>query len=125
MVVHHQIIKKNSELNNIKKPEDLYIDAMNLFSSENYFFANEEFIKLQQLYPLSNEAIQAEIMMGFISYLQLDYDDAVLKFERFISKYPSHNNLDYVYYMIAMSYYEQITHHELDGQYNELALNKF
>ena len=45
--------------------------------------------------------------------------------EKIISKYPSHKDLDYIYYMIAMSNYEQITHHELDGKYNELSLIAF
>ena len=70
--------KTYSEGNNIRGPEEIYVDAMILFDNENYVNANNEFLELQKLYPLSNEAIQAEIMMGFISYLQLDYDDAVL-----------------------------------------------
>ncbi len=115
----------NNEENNIRSPEEIYIQAMQLFDNENYTLANEEFTKLQQLYPLSNESIQGEIMSGFIGYIQLDYDGAILKFKKIAKKYPSHNELDYVYYMIAMCNYEQITHHELDGQYNEIALEDF
>ena len=44
---------------------------------------------------------------------------------KIINKYPAHKNLDYVYYMRAMCYYEQITHHGLDGTYNELAYDNF
>lgn len=109
----------------IKSPEEIYIDAMLLFDNKNFQEADEEFIKLKQLYPLSNEAIQSEIMSGFIKYLQMDYDGAILKFNRIIDKYPSHKNLDYVYYMVGMCNYEQIANHELDGQYNEIALNSF
>ncbi len=111
--------------NNLRSPEVIYIDAMKLFDDKNYLLANEEFVKLQQLYPLSNEAIQAEIMSAFIGYVQMDYEMANLKFNKIINKYPSYKELDYVYYMIAMSYYEQITHHELDGTFNELALESF
>ena len=54
-------------------------------------------------------------MSGFINYLQMDYDNAIFKFKK-INKYIHLiKNLDYVYYMIAMCNYEQITHHELDG----------
>ena len=118
-------ISLNNEENNIRSPEEIYIQAMQFFNNENYSLANEEFAKLEQLYPLSNESIQGEIMTGFIAYLQMDYDRAITKFKKIIQKYPSHNELDYVYYMIAMSNYEQITHHELDGQFNELALEDF
>ncbi len=116
-------LNKIDDKSYIQKPEEIYIEAMKLFDNENFSLANNSFNKLIKLYPLSNEAIQAEIMSGFIAYLQMDYEEAVFKFNRIIRKYPSHKNLDYVYYMLAMSNYEQITHHELDGQYNELALD--
>ena len=114
---------KKSE--NIKTPEEMYITAKNFFDTKNYELSYQEFTELKKLYPLSNEAIQAEIMIGFINYLKMDYDTALIEFEKIINKYPSHKNLDYVYYMIAMCNYEQINHHSLDGVYNELALENF
>ena len=57
-----------------------------------------------------------------LHYIRLDYEKAILIFNRIIVKYPSLKNLDYVYYMKAICFYEQISHHGLDGQYNELAL---
>ena len=36
--------------------------------------AKTEFLKVTKLYPLSNEAIQSEIMLGFISYIKMDYE---------------------------------------------------
>ena len=38
--------------------------------------------ELKKLYPLSNEAIQAEIIIGFINYLKMDYDTALIEFEK-------------------------------------------
>ena len=64
-------------------------------------------------------------MIGFIGYVQMDYDLAILKFKKITNKYPSLKDLDYVYYMIGMSYYEQISDHQLDGNFNELALDAF
>ena len=109
----------------LKSPEQIYIQAMQFFDSKQFDMAEEEFKKIVKLYPLSNEAIQGEIMLGFINYLKMDYDKAILKFNKIIQKYPSHKNLDYVYYMIAMCTYEQITNHELDGYYNEVSLENF
>ena len=117
--------KKYNEENEIRSPEEIYLDAMLLFDNKNFVLAEEEFDKLKRLYPLSNESIQAEIMSGFIDYLQIDYESAILKFNKIILKYPSHKNLDYIYYMIAMSNYEQITHHGLDGLTSEIALESF
>ena len=115
----------NKNKDNVRKPSEIYITAKNSFDKKNYEIAFEEFSELKKLYPLSNEAIQSEIMIGFISYLKMDYENAVIQFDRFINKYPSHKDLDYIYYMRAICYYEQITHHGLDGTYNELALKDF
>ena len=64
-------------------------------------------------------------MLGFIDYLSLQYENAIFKFNRIIQKYPSHKNIDYVYYMRAICYFEQISHEELDSNNNLQALNNF
>ncbi|OUW95084.1 MAG: hypothetical protein CBD97_03635 [Pelagibacteraceae bacterium TMED237] len=118
-------VKEYNTNDEIASPDEIYKIAKDNFDKSNYDIANEEFIKLTNLYPLSNEAIQAEIMIGFISYLKMDYERSIYQFEKIMNKYPSHKNIDYVYYMKAMCNYEQITHHSLDGKYNELALENF
>ena len=118
--------KNSSEkTSDFRNPQEIYIDANDLFINENYETAKLEFQKLTDLYPLSNEAIQSEIMIGFVNYLKMDYDAAILEFEKIIRKYPSHKNLDYVYYMKAMCNYEQITHEGLDSSFNQLSLDSF
>ena len=53
--------------------------------------------------------------------VNLNYDDAIYKFSKIINKYPSLKNIDYVYYMRALCYYEQISHESLDGENNYLS----
>ena len=106
-------------------PEFLYIDAMHNFETKEYDLALEKFEELEKLFPLSNEAVQSQIMSAFIDYIRLNYDDAIYKFNRIITKYPSHKNLDYVYYMKAICYYEKISHEELDGSNNTNSLENF
>ncbi len=120
---------KNSD-NFVKKkdvriPEEIYVSAKNKFDSGDYILAREEFNELIKLYPLSNESIQGEIMIGFISYIEMEYDDAIIQFKKIANKYPAHKNLDYVFFMIAMCNYEQITHEGLDGNFTNLALKDF
>jgi len=100
----------------------MYIDAMNKFNEKQLDEAIIIFKEIERLYPLSNEAIQSQIMSGFIDYGNLNYDNAIYKFSRIINKYPSLKNIDYVYYMKALCYYEQISHEGLDGKNNLLAL---
>ncbi len=107
---------------NFDTPESQYVKAMEKFNYQQFDDAILIFNKIEKIYPLSNEAIQSQIMSGYIDYLRLDYDTAIFKFNRIIARYPSLKNIDYVYYMRAICYYEQITHEELDGEYNLLAL---
>ncbi len=100
----------------------MYIKAMELFNDKKLNEAAIAFDEIERLYPLSNEAIQAQIMSGFIDYGKLNYDDAIYKFSRIINKFPSLKNIDYVYYIRALCYYEQISHESLDGKNNDLAL---
>ena len=118
----------NEEINteNISiNPEVLYIDAMKNFDAKEYDLALEKFEKLEKIFPLSNEAVQSQIMSAFIDYMRLNYEDAIYKFNRILKKYPSHKNLDYVYYMKAICYYEKISDEQLDGSFNINALENF
>ena len=103
-------------------PESQYTEAIILFDEERYEEAISEFKNIERIYPLSNEAIQSQIMAGFADYIRLDYDSAIFKFNRIIKKYPSLKNIDYVYYIKAMCYYEQISHEGLDAENSNLAL---
>ena len=103
-------------------PEIKFTQAMQLFDNQQYEQAINEFKNIERIYPLSNEAIQSQIMQGFINYILLDYDTAIFQFSRIINKYPSLKNIDYVYYMKALCFYEQISHEDLDGKFNDLAL---
>ena len=109
----------------LNDPENLYKIAKITLDQQNYELARKQFSEIKKLFPLSNEAIQSEIMIAFISYIQMDYDNAILNFKKIINKYPSHKDLDYVYYMIAISNYEQLQNESLDGYFNNLALEAF
>ena len=118
----NEINSSIADQNNTISPELQYTEAMVFFDNQQYNEAVEIFKNIERIYPLSDEAIQSQIMQGFIDYIILDYDAAILKFSKIIKKYPSLKNIDYVYYMNALCYYEQISHEGLDGKYNNLAL---
>ena len=118
-------IKTNTESVNIKKPEIMYSEALNEFESQNYDLAVEKFHEIELKFPLSKEAIQSQILVAFVEYIRLEYDLAILKLENIIKRYPSYKDIDYVYYMKAICYYEQVANPELDGKFNVLALQSF
>ena len=118
----------NKELGNKaieQSPRELYQIAMINLDQENYEGASLKFKEIIYKYPLSNEGVQSEIMLGFVDYLRLNYDDAIYKFNRIIKIYPSHKNIDYAYYMRAVSYFEQISGENFDGKSNKEAKKIF
>jgi len=119
--------QNNQNVKNIKSetPENLYALAMQDLKKENYEKAKVLFGEIEFSFPLSNEAIQSQIMIAFIEYAQMNYDKAIFKLNRIINRYPSHNNIDYAYYMKAICNYEQIENEYLDGSYNTEALENF
>mgnify|MGYP006095878435 FL=1 len=107
------------------KPDSSYLVALNLLDKTKYDESFKIFQAISKKFPLSNEGIQSKIMLGFIEYLRLDYNEAVYKFEKFINQHPAHKNLDYVYYIRALCFYEQLSNEELDNSANIDALTNF
>ena len=124
-----QSLNKNSDKNivqdNSENPENYYLRAMIEFENKNYDLAIEIFKDLEMKFPLSNEAVQSQIMSAFIAYIRMDYNEAIFKLNRIIRRYPSYKNNDYAYYIKALCYYEQIENEQLDGENNILALKNF
>ena len=119
--------QNNQNVKNINSetPENLYALAMQDLEKENYEKAKALFGEIEFNFPLSNEAIQSQIMTAFIEYAQMNYDEAIFKLNRIINRYPSHKNIDYAYYLKAICNFEQIENEYLDGSYNTEALESF
>ena len=115
----NKIVKTNNN------PTELYILAKQNLDAKKLIEATKQFDEIIYFFPLSNEAIQSQIMLGFIDYINMDYDEAIYKFNMLIKTYPSHKNIDYVYYMRAVSYFEQISGENFDGKSNKEAKKNF
>ena len=50
----------------------------------------------------------------FLLFSRLLWSDAIAELERFIKIYPNHKNIDYAYYLLSISYYEQIVDEKKD-----------
>ena len=71
-------------------------------------FAAKKFNEAEMLFPQSDWAPKAALMAVYSYYSQNYLGDAVAELERFIRVYPLNLDLDYAYYLLAVSYYEQI-----------------
>ncbi|MCB2083694.1 MAG: outer membrane protein assembly factor BamD, partial [Sphingomonadaceae bacterium] len=60
-------------------------------------------------HPYSQWATRAQVMAAFAYYQNGNYDEAILTADRFIQLHPGNKDAPYAYYLIALSYYEQIS----------------
>jgi outer membrane protein assembly factor BamD len=79
-------------------------------------FAAQKFNEAEILFPQSDWAPKSALMAAYSYYSQDYYDDALAELKRFLRIYPKYKDLDYVYYLIAISYYEQIVDEKKDLQ---------
>jgi outer membrane protein assembly factor BamD len=110
---------KKSEIN--EKCLDLqvleaYREGMNSLESGDSLYAAKKFNEAETLFPQSEWAPKSALMAAYSYYFQNYYGDAIAELERFIKIYPLDKNLDYVYYLLAVSYYEQIVDETKDLQ---------
>ena len=87
---------------------------MKSLESGDVLFAAKKFNEAEMLFPQSEWAPKSALMAAYSYYAQDYYGDAVAELERFIKVYPKDKNLDYAYYLLAISFYEQIVDEKKD-----------
>ena len=122
------IIEKNLDTQVL----EAYKEGMKSLEEGDVLFAAKKFNEVEILYPQSEWAPKSSIMAAYAYYTQDYYGDAEAELKRFLRVYPRYRDMDYVYYLLAISYYEQIVDEKKDIQslinakeYFELLINKF
>ncbi len=105
-----------------RPPEVLYNLALDAMEEGEYEDAAANFDEVERQHPYSVWATKAQLMAAFANYQDNEYDKAVAAAERFIALHPGHRDVAYAYYLIAISYYEQISDVGRDQKQTELAL---
>ena len=95
---------------------EAYEEGMNSLDVGDVIFAAKKFNEAEILFPQSKWAPKSALMAAYSYYSQDYYPDAIMELERFIKVYPLDKNLDYVYYLMGLCYYEQIIDEEKDLQ---------
>ena len=103
--------------------EDLYNNGVDALNAQRYSSANDQFNLVEQNYPYSTWAVNAQLMQGYTQYLQNNYTDAIGTLDRFIQLHPAHRDVAYAYYLRALCYYEQIADIQRDQRGTQIAMN--
>src|SRR3954453_7400666 len=104
-------------------PEEMYNNGVDALNARRFSSADDQFAAVEQNYPFSSWAVNAQVMQGYSLYLQNKYTDAIGTLDRFIQLHPAHRDIAYAYYLRALCYYEQIADIQRDQKGTEQAMN--
>ena len=111
---------------------DAYQEGKDYLEAGDPLFAAKKFNEAELLFPQSEWAPKSALMAAY-SYYSYDYlKDGIAELDRFLKVYPKYKNLDYVYYLLGVSYYELIVDEKKDSQsileaknYFEIVINNY
>jgi outer membrane protein assembly factor BamD len=103
--------------------EELYNNGVDALNARRFSSAGDQFNAVEQNYPYSTWAVNAQLMSGYSNYLQNKYTDAIGILDRFIQLHPAHRDVAYAYYLRSLCYYEQIADIQRDQRGTEQAMN--
>ncbi len=106
---------KNVEKDSSIKEKSLDLQVLEAYSEGkksleegDVLFAAKKFNEAEVLFPQSKWAPRAALMAAYSYYTQDYYLDAIAELDRFLIVYPNYKDMDYAYYLMGLSYYEQI-----------------
>ena len=95
---------------------DAYNEGKQSLEAGDVLFAAKKFNEAETLFPQSDWAPKSALMAAYSYYIQDYYINAIAELDRFLRVYPNYKDLDYVYYLLGVSYYEQIIDEKKDLQ---------
>ncbi|MEM8725397.1 MAG: outer membrane protein assembly factor BamD [Pseudomonadota bacterium] len=101
--------------------ESLYAEAQRRLDRGNTLLAAALFDEVERQHPYSPWARRAQLMSAFSYYIARDYNKSIQNAQRFLSIHPGNKDAPYAYYLIALSYYEQISDVNRDQKITEQA----
>lgn len=101
--------------------ESLYAEAQRRLDRGNTLMAAALFDEVERQHPYSPWARRAQLMSAFSYYIARDYNKTIQNAQRFLSIHPGNKDAPYAYYLIALSYYEQISDVNRDQKITEQA----
>ena len=94
----------------------LYEEGYEELLNGDILYAANKFNDAESIFPQSEWAPMASLMAAYAYYSQDYYFEAIDQIESYMKKYPSHINMDYAHFILAMCYYENIVDEKRDLQ---------
>jgi outer membrane protein assembly factor BamD len=101
----------------------LYNAARTRLDQHQYKAAALLFAEVERQHPYSIWARRAQLMSAFSYYLDRDYTNAIQSAQQFLAVHPGNRDAPYAYYLVAISYNDQITDVTRDQKISQEALD--
>lgn len=88
--------------------ETLYSAARDTLERRQYRLAAIQFDEVERQHPYSVWARRAQLMSSFCYFVAGQYGESIGAAQRFLSLHPGSREAPYAYYIVALSYYNQI-----------------
>ena len=93
---------------------EAYKEGLELLDIGQGLMAAKKFNEAEILYPQSIWAPRAYLMSAYSYYYFDSYSQAIQEIDRYLKKYPNHQNKDYAFYLKSITYYNQISNEKKD-----------
>ncbi|MFQ5480557.1 MAG: outer membrane protein assembly factor BamD [Thermodesulfobacteriota bacterium] len=93
---------------NYRNAEEMYKTGVKQYNALHYEDAEQTFEKLMERYPLSPYALDGEIMLADVLYVDEKYDEARVYYTDFVALHPSHAKASYALFQKGMCYFRNI-----------------
>ena len=103
----------------------LYALAKKRLDQGDYELAGQLFDEVERQHPYSVWARRAQLMSAFSYYVAKKYPEAISSAQRFMTIHPGNKDAPYAHYLVAMSYYQQVTDVTRDQRNTQQALDAF
>jgi len=87
----------------ITAPEQMYQQAQAALDTGNMLKATRILEALESRYPFGPQATQVQLDLIYAYYRQANSEQALASIDRFLRLNPTHNDIDYVYYMRGLA----------------------
>jgi outer membrane protein assembly factor BamD len=89
-------------------PGTIYKAAEEDIGTDHYLLAIDKLRLIKNKYPYSKYALDAQLRLADVYYMQESYAEAALAYESFRDLHPKHEKVAYAMFRVAMSYYKDI-----------------
>jgi outer membrane protein assembly factor BamD len=97
-----------SNISEDSKAEEIFDSGERDILRKRYGNAAEKFAQVERIYPYSELAKRARIMQVYSHHKNRSYENVVSSANRFIEFHPNDKDVSYAYYLIGISYYDQV-----------------